>query len=80
MAIFIAIFEQADGNQYVIEYQPRYSPLDRCVLIEIVSVTHSKRAVNWQEQRAAYVSTPLEPHQGMTQPVIKLEQMRLPNC
>lgn len=58
MTIFLAIFETEGGDKFIVEYQPRYSEKDGCVLIEIQSVTHTKRPASWTEQRAEYQRTP----------------------
>lgn len=58
MTTYLAIFKQADGNEYLIEYRPCYDEMAGG--IEVMSVTHTKRNVNWQEQRAENMRVPIE--------------------
>ncbi len=56
MTVYIAIFKAADGNEFFIEYRPCYDEIAGG--IEILSVQHTKRPANWNEQREAYQRTP----------------------
>jgi hypothetical protein len=73
MIQYIAIFEQADGTKFVIEYRPCYDEIAGS--IEVQSVDVIERPHTWREQRAEYRRSPeYKPPHTWKQPPLLDEQ------